>query len=67
MTKLTQEEIKNEVEKFKTYLTTPIPLGIEDYKNNEFIKKMFEQDVDFIVSGLIAWLYRAELEKGDKQ
>lgn len=64
MTKLTQQEIENEVEKFKTYLTAPIPMGIEDYKNNEFIKKMFEQDVDFIVSGLIAWLYRAELEKG---
>lgn len=66
MTKLTQQEIENEVEKFKTYLTSPIPMGIEDYKNNEFIKKMFAQDVDFIVSGLIAWLYRAELENDGK-
>lgn len=64
MAKLTQQEIENEVEKFKTFLTTPIPIGIEDYKSNEFIKKMFEQNVDFIVLGLIAWLYRAELEKG---
>lgn len=67
MTKLTQQEIENEVEKFKTFLTAPYPAGMENYKNNQFIKKMFEQNIDFIFSALIAWLYRAELEKGDKQ
>ncbi|MFQ1018004.1 hypothetical protein [Gilliamella sp. BG7] len=39
MTKLTQQELEKEVERFKKHLITPIPMGIEDYKKNEFIKK----------------------------
>lgn len=65
MTKLTQQELEKEVENFKKHLITPIPEGFEDYKKNEFIKKILTQDVDFINSALIAWLARAELN-GDR-
>jgi hypothetical protein len=63
MTKLTQQELEKEVERFKKHLITPIPMGIEDYKKNEFVQTILKQNVDFIVSALSAWLVRAELEK----
>lgn len=65
MTKLTQQELEKEVERFKKYLITPIPDGIEDYKKNEFVQTILKQNVDFINSALLAWLARAELD-GDR-
>lgn len=64
MTKLTQQELEKEINEFKKYLITPRPIGIDDYKNNEFISKLLEQKVDFIVSALTAWLVHAEIVKG---
>ena len=61
--KLTPAELDIELENFKKYLITPRPIGIDDYKNNEFISKLLEQKVDFIVSALTAWLIRAEKAK----
>lgn len=63
MTKLTQQELEKEVERFKKHLITPIPEGIEDYKKNKFVQKILTQDVDFINSALLAWLARAELDR----
>lgn len=65
MTKLTQQELEKEVERFKKHVITPIPAGIEDYKKNEFIQKILNQNVDFIVSTLTAWLMRAEKAKDE--
>lgn len=65
MTKLTQQELEKEVERFKKHVITPIPAGIEDYKKNEFIQKILNQNVDFIVSALTAWLMRAEKAKDE--
>ncbi|OCG59001.1 hypothetical protein A9G41_01555 [Gilliamella sp. Nev5-1] len=64
MTKLTQQKLEKEVERFKKHLITPIPEGIEDYKKNEFVQKILNQNVDFISSALIAYLARAELDGG---
>ena len=65
MTKLTQKELEKEIGDFKKYLITPRPIGIDDYKNNEFISKLLDQNVDFIVSALTAWLIRAEKAKNE--
>lgn len=64
MARLTQQELEKEINEFKKYLITPRPIGIDDYKNNEFISKLLEQKVDFIVSALTAWLVHAEIVKG---
>jgi hypothetical protein len=64
MAQLTQQELEKEVNNFKEYLTNPVPTGIVDYKNNEFVSKLLDQNVDFVVSALTAWLIRAEMEKG---
>ena len=63
MARLTQQELEQEINEFKKYLITPRPIGIDDYKNNEFISKLLDQNVDFIVSALTAWLIRAEKAK----
>ena len=65
MARLTQQELEQEINEFKKYLITPRPIGIDDYKNNEFISKLLEQKVDFIVSALTAWLIRAEKAKNE--
>ena len=65
MTKLTQQELEKEINDFKKYLTNPAPTGIDDYKNNEFVSKLLDQNVDFIVSALTAWLMRAEKAKNE--
>lgn len=64
MAKLTQQELEKEINDFKAYLANPVPTGIDDYKNNEFVSKLLDQNVDFVVSALTAWLIRAEMEKG---
>ena len=65
MTKLTQQELEKEINDFKAYLANPVPTGIDDYKNNEFVSKLLDQNVDFIVSALTAWLVRAEIAKDE--
>ena len=42
-------------------------IGIDDYKNNEFVSQLLDQNVDFVVSELTAWLIRAEMEKGENK
>ena len=64
MARLTQQELEKEINEFKKYLITPRPIGIDDYKNNEFVSKLLDQNVDFIVSALTAWLVHAEIVKG---
>ena len=65
MARLTRQELEKEIGDFKKYLITPRPIGIDDYKNNEFISKLLDQNVDFIVSALTAWLIRAEKAKNE--
>ena len=65
MARLTQQELEKEIVDFKKYLITPRPIGMDDYKNNEFISKLLDQNVDFIVSALTAWLVRAEIAKDE--
>lgn len=59
--KLTPAELDIELENFKKYLITPRPIGIDDYKNNEFISKLLEQNSEYITRALTAWLVRAKL------
>lgn len=63
--KLTPAELDVELENFKKYLITPRPIGIDDYKNNEFISKLLEQNSEYITRALTAWLVRAEIINGD--
>ena len=65
MARLTRQELEKEIGDFKKYLITPRPIGIDDYKNNEFVSKLLDQNVDFIVSALTAWLIRAEKAKNE--
>jgi len=65
MTKLTEKELEQECIKFNKYLLAPFPLGIHDYKSNEFVSKTLEMNVDFISSALLAWLKQAELAKDE--
>ena len=65
MAQLTHQELEKEIYDFKEYLTNPVPTGIDNYKNNEFISKLLDQNVDFIVSALTAWLMRAEKAKDE--
>lgn len=65
MARLTQQELEKEIVDFKKYLITPRPIGMDDYKNNEFVSKLLDQKVDFIVSALTAWLVRAEIAKDE--
>ena len=65
MARLTQQELEQEINEFKKYLITPRPIGIDDYKNNEFISKLLEQNSEYITRALTAWLVRAEIVNGD--
>ena len=42
MARLTRQELEKEIGDFKKYLITPRPIGIDDYKNNEFISKLLD-------------------------
>ena len=65
MARLTQQELEKEINEFKKYLITPRPIGIDDYKNNEFISKLLEQNSEYITRALTAWLVRAEIAKDE--